>query len=205
MQVDKTLAESAAIIAGRNAQQSRRIYERTNGRLWWNDPDCVLLAPDLIKNVGGKAQATGELQSNEVMFHATTVHASGGMMLSGDDMTRLSAEPMAVLRKLIPPTGRAVSFADSGLTVGQTAMPTRSYIYVFNWGDAPMDRVVKLPGKVRLKDFWTGKSLGEWESKYNVAALAPRTALLLEATPVENSGSTEHAAPLLAPKPDRGP
>ena len=48
-----------------------------NGRLWWNDPDCVLL--------------TGDLTDNEYQFHATTIYATGGMVLSGDDLTKISA------------------------------------------------------------------------------------------------------------------
>lgn len=171
-----------------------------NGRLWWNDPDCALLTSDFTRNVEGTSKVASEPLSKEVMFHATIVHATGGMMLSGDDMTRLSTERIAVLRKLIPPTGLAASFANSNLTVGQTVTPTGHYLYVFNWGDTPAERVVQLPGKVRLKDYWTGKLLGEWEGEYRIASLAPRTALLLGAIPVEQSRSTEPTVPLRAPK-----
>src|SRR5207245_1328262 len=48
-----------------------------NGKLWWNDPDCVLL--------------TGKLSPNEYRFHATAIYATGGMLLSGDDLTKVSA------------------------------------------------------------------------------------------------------------------
>ena len=46
-----------------------------NGRLWWNDPDAVVL--------------TGDLPDNEFRFHATAIFASGGMILSGDDLTAI--------------------------------------------------------------------------------------------------------------------
>ena len=45
-----------------------------------------------------------------VQFHATTVHASGGMLLSGDDLPTLTPERVALLKKLIPPTGRGGAF-----------------------------------------------------------------------------------------------
>ena len=157
-----------------------------NGRFWWNDPDCAVLSPGMVMDVSGnKTGATG-LPLNEVVFHATTVHASGGMMLSGDDLPTLAPERVALLRKLIPPTGRAASFADETLTVGRTPNGTGEYLYLFNWGDAPAERVVSLPCKVSLKNYWTGESLGKYESEYRVPALAPHTALLLEATGTGN-------------------
>ena len=41
-----------------------------------------------------------------------------------------------------------------------------------------------LPRKVNLKNYWTGESLGQHEGEFRVPALAPHTALLLEAKPV---------------------
>src|SRR5260370_29013359 len=43
-----------------------------NGRLWWNDPDAVVPA--------------GGLTDAECQFHATAIYASGGLVLSGDDL-----------------------------------------------------------------------------------------------------------------------
>jgi hypothetical protein len=36
-----------------------------NGKLWWNDPDCLCLS--------------GNLPANEYSFHATAIYATGGM------------------------------------------------------------------------------------------------------------------------------
>ena len=33
---------------------------------------------------------TGDLPDNEFQFHATAIYASGGMILSGDDLTKIS-------------------------------------------------------------------------------------------------------------------
>ena len=154
-----------------------------NGRLWWNDPDCVLLGPGRVMDAGGNATAATALPENEVRFHAMTVHASGGMLLSGDDLPALKPEGVAMLRKLIPPTGSAARFADETLTVGRAPHGQGEYIYLFNWGDQPTGRVVTLSGKVRLQDFWTGESLGEHAGEYRVPELPPHSARLLEATP----------------------
>jgi len=153
-----------------------------NGRFWWNDPDCALLSPGLAFDAAGQISNTTGVPLNEVMFHATTIHASGGAMLSGDDLPTLAPERVAILKKLIPPTGLAASFADETLTVGRTPNGKGEYLYLFNWGDAPAERVVSLPHKVLIKNYWTGECLGIQEGSYRVPALAPHTALLLETT-----------------------
>src|SRR5262245_64124538 len=57
-----------------------------NGRLWWNDADAVCLS---------------ELSDKEVQFHATAVYATGGLILSGDDLTTLAPARAAMLKKLL--------------------------------------------------------------------------------------------------------
>jgi alpha-galactosidase len=168
-----------------------------NGRFWWNDPDCVLLSPGMVMDINGRSVQTTGLPLNEVGFCATVVHASGGMMLGGDDMPSLTPERVSMLKKLIPPTGEAASFADETLTVGRTPSAKGEYLYLFNWGDAPVERTVTLPHRVSLKNYWTGQSLGEHEGEYRVAALAPHTALMIETTKIrlgQLNGMTMSAA-----------
>jgi alpha-galactosidase len=152
-----------------------------NGRFWWNDPDCALLGPGMLMDISGKRTGQQGLPWNEVIFHATTVHASGGMMLSGDNLPALAPEPVSLLRKLIPPTGKAASFADETLAIGRTPKEGGEYLYLFNWGDEPVERVVALPAKAKLTNYWTGEELGAFEGQYRVPALAPHSALLLDA------------------------
>ena len=64
-----------------------------NGRLWWNDPDCVVLHDGGSKDImdaGGKATTSGQVPDHEYQFHATLIYATGGMLLSGDDLTRIT-------------------------------------------------------------------------------------------------------------------
>ncbi len=86
-----------------------------NGRLWVNDPDCVVL--------GGK----DDISDNLWMFHATAVHATGGMLLSGDKIAHLGSKQLAILRKLIPPTGRSARFEGGAMNVGITGASDRQY------------------------------------------------------------------------------
>ena len=116
-----------------------------NGRLWWNDPDAVVL--------------TGDLTDDEFQFHATAIYATGGMLLSGDDLTSIPEPRLAMLKKLVPPTGAAATFADDRLDEGVMTLPDgRLAACFFNWDETT--RTVSQPfvGRQirRATDFWTG-------------------------------------------------
>ena len=156
-----------------------------NGRFWWNDPDCLLLSGGPVLDVHGQTAGWKGLPENEVLFHATVLHATGGMLLSGDDLPKLGGERVAVLRKMLPPTAQAARFADERLALGRTSLKNRELIYLFNWSDAPTDRAVKLSRPAKLRDYWTGEDLGMHTNEFVVRALAPHTARLIEARSVE--------------------
>jgi len=133
-----------------------------NRRLWWNDPDCVVL--------------TGDLSDDEFQFHATALAATGGMILSGDDLTKLPERRFEQIRKLLPPTGVAAAFEDDSLSVGRARLPDRELVFVFNWTDELANLSVTLPAG-DVTDFWTGERLsasGPWRVK-----LPPHAARLL--------------------------
>jgi alpha-galactosidase len=136
-----------------------------NGRLWWNDPDAVLL--------------TGDLSDQEFQFHATVVYASGGMVLSGDDLTKLSQERQAILRRLLPPAGIAAEFEDAELRVGRITLRDQLKVCLFNWNDAPATISFSIPGSHQISDFWTGVDLGRHNNSFAVNDMSPHSARLL--------------------------
>jgi alpha-galactosidase len=136
-----------------------------NGRLWWNDPDAVLL--------------TGDLTGNEFQFHATAIFASGGMVLSGDDMTKISPERIAMLKKLSPPSGEAAVFTDSALRTGTIRLPNQTVLCGFNWEDAPTTLSFRLPKPMRITDFWSGEDLGKQEGTFTLKDVPAHSARLL--------------------------
>lgn len=115
-----------------------------NGRLWWNDPDVVLLL--------------GDLSEDEFQFHAASIYASGGMLLAGDDLPKLPPDRLAMLRKLSPPTGQAAVF-DADLHIGRLRQGNRELVFVFNWGEQPDPLSVKVGGARSATDFFTGAAL----------------------------------------------
>jgi alpha-galactosidase len=129
-----------------------------NGTLWWNDPDAVVL--------------TGELPEEDFRFHATAIYASGGMILSGDDLTTISASRLAMLRKLQPPTGRAARFADDSLRVGRIPSADGVSFALLNWDNRPREHAFTLRGAHTVTELWTNADLGRREGVTTVTVPA---------------------------------
>ena len=142
------IKRSWARVAGTARQNLSRNWQ--DGRLWWNDPDAVVLT---------------ELGAEEVRFHATAIAASGGMILSGDDLTRLDADRLDLLRKLLPPTGMAARFADAELGVGTADLADRRHVFLLNADDEPRSRSFPVDMRCRLRELWTGEDLGAREGE----------------------------------------
>jgi alpha-galactosidase len=170
---------SAGLIHGsRSSNDIKRTWDRIattarqnlsrnwqNGRLWWNDPDAVVLASDLT--------------DAECQFHATAIYATGGLVLSGDDLTKLPPTRAAMLRKLLPPSGVAATFDDATLRVGVVTLPSARMMCLFNWDDRPQTLSVRLPVPATVTDYWTGEPLGLRRGVLSIE-MAPRSARLLK-------------------------
>ena len=122
---------------------------------------------------------TGDLSENEVRFHATAIYATGGLLLSGDDLTKINAEKLAMLRKLQPPTGVAARFSDESLRVGTIKFPGSQAVCLFNWDDAPRSVSFRLPRASHVSDFWSGEDLGRHEGELMTTEMAPHSSSLL--------------------------
>jgi alpha-galactosidase len=159
-----------------------------NGRLWWNDPDCVLLV-DRPPGASTRRRQAEPLTDAQYLFHATAIFAAGGLILDGDDLTRIAPKRLAILSKLLPPLAQSAKFSDESLQVGVTTLSDRVIYSVFNWSDGPAENTIRLPAHCQLKDYWSGQDLGEHEGEYAVHIPAGRSAVLIEATV---TGATEH-------------
>ena len=117
-----------------------------NGRLWWNDPDAVVLS--------------GDLPVNEFQFHATAIYATGGMLLSGDDLTKIDAAKLEMLRKLQPPSGVAARFQDHSFQVGSIQLGQKQVVCLLNWSDHPQSISFDLRRPSRITELWNNASMG---------------------------------------------
>jgi alpha-galactosidase len=122
---------------------------------------------------------TGDLSEDEFKFHATAIYASGGMILSGDDLTKISPERLAMLKRLLPPAGVAARFEDDSMQIGVVEVADARMIAIFNWKNQPETLSVRLPKASQIDDFWTGQSLGRHERVFIVKDMPARSARLL--------------------------
>jgi alpha-galactosidase len=136
-----------------------------NGRLWWNDSDAIVL--------------TGDLPDNEFQFHATAIYASGGMLLSGDDLTKISPEKLSMLRKLLPPSGSAARFEDDAFRVGRVQLGRREVVSVLNWTNESQDVSISLSRPSRITDFWSDAALGTHSGTFKIDDMTAHSGRLL--------------------------
>ena len=121
---------------------------------------------------------------DEFQFHATVIFASGGMILSGDDLTTIAPARLTMLKKLQPPTGVAARFADTSLGVGNVELPGRQAFCLLNWDDTPQVKSFTLGGAHRVRDFWTDQDMGLLAGGPHQFTLPPHSGRVLVCTPV---------------------
>lgn len=111
-----------------------------NGRLWWNDPDCVLLSG---------------LDENLRSFHRAIQTACGGLVVSGDDLSKLGLEQLSELRALIPAPPRSARF-DDALECGTIGLSDEAKFVILNWTERDKDVRIKYPGQFFVSDGGVG-------------------------------------------------
>ena len=122
-----------------------------NGKLWWNDPDCILL--------------TGNMPDNEFMYHASVIFATGGMKLSGDDLTKISPERLQILKKSIPSINIQVQF-NNNFDIGWSFMKNASFLILLNKEDQSKKFDVPLSATYQVTDYWTDSVKGVYKNNF---------------------------------------
>lgn len=148
-----------------------------HGRLWANDPDCLLARRDRTK-----------LTLPEVQSLATAVALSGGMVVVSDDLTQLSPERLDLISLLLPPLGEAATARD----LMTESMPcvfelgvTRSFeswrlLAQFNWVRRRRSLLTTLPpGRWHVFELWDGRYHGEQEGELALPDVPARGVRLL--------------------------
>ncbi|HWA26577.1 MAG TPA: alpha-galactosidase [Lacunisphaera sp.] len=158
---------------------ARELFYRNwqHGRLWINDPDCIVVS----KRIKSKTLPEAPLTDDEMGFHAAAILASGAMMLDGDDYTGLTAAQKARLKKCLPPTNVPARFAREDFSEGRAELPDgRMLVFAFNWGETPRTHTVDFAAPRTITDYWTGEKLGT-HARLELS-LPPHSARVLLAT-----------------------
>src|SRR5260370_36005463 len=101
------------------------------------------------------------------------------MVLSGDDLTKISPERQRILRLLLPPVGIAAEFENEALQVGFIKLPDKEMVCLFNWDDAPATLSFPIRGSKRITDYWSNADLGRYTSSFTAKDMPPHSARLL--------------------------
>lgn len=157
-----------------------------HNRLWVNDPDTVLLQnrDKTVVDPGGKAMViNSSLTWNEFLLNAAYTLASGGMVLSGDNIAELGEAEIRILKKLLPPNGNAAVFETEEHSIGWLQKGGRRILCLFNEQEQKREFTVVLEETSEIVDFWTDESLGVWERgpwKTELAGHSARVLWVLE-------------------------
>jgi alpha-galactosidase len=165
----------------RNATRATLARGWMHGRWWANDPDCVIVRA-----------ADTQLGLAEVEAWAAVVALSGGMLFVGDDVSRVEPERLALLARLIPPSGQAAEASPPLLN----RMPSRlhlrvrrawgewSIVGIANWLDVPATATFDpldfgLDTACHVVDLMRGHYLGRCRGSLELGQIEPHGLRLL--------------------------
>jgi alpha-galactosidase len=157
----------------------RNTLNRTwmHGRLWANDPDCLLVRTDRTK-----------LTLDETRTLASVIGLSAGMMLSSDDLDKLPPERLDIISMLLPvlPRGaRPVDLIERDMPERYELAFDREFdsgrvIAAFNFDDAAKDMRIDLPdGRWHAFELWSEAYLGVVEGALQFEAVPPHAARVI--------------------------
>ncbi len=155
-----------------------------HGRLWANDPDCLLVRADRTK-----------LTRDETRTLASVIGLSGGMMLSSDDLDKVPPDRIDLISMLLPPLPRSADPVD----LIQRDMPERyeitfdrSYdplrvVGLFNFADETRDIVLPLPhGRWHAFELWEERYRGVVEGEIEFSLLSPHACRVVALRPAND-------------------
>lgn len=174
----------------------RNTLNRTwmHGRLWANDPDCLLVRTDRTK-----------LTIEETRTLATVIGLTAGMMLSSDDLERVPSGRLDLISMLLPvlqhpATPRDLLDRDMPerleLVVDRAYDPLR-VIALTNYDDTARDLALELPpGAWHVFELWEERYRGVHEGRVTLDLIAPHDSRIVALRPADGQarvvGATAH-------------
>lgn len=162
-----------------------------HGRLWLNDPDCLL-----VRQRG----ADMDLVLNEMRTLSAVVALLGGLTINSDDLTSIRPGRLKYLRQTLPPTGISARPVD----LFQSEMPRllvlpveREWghwwvVGVINWDDRTTETTIRLadlglpPGRYHVYHYWRRRYLGVVGETVTIRRHQPHETAVLIFKPVSD-------------------
>jgi alpha-galactosidase len=192
--------DESGMPSARNAIRSTLVRSALHGRWWHNDPDCLLARADDTR-----------LTEDEVQSLASVIGLSGGLVLSSDDLPRLTPDRRRYLTALLPALGERAVPLDllEHETPELYALRMKrdwgewTLAGVFNWDDQPGPRILDLARLGLDKDqphhvfdFWEGLYWRVNDGRLALDSIPAHGGRLLRVCPVVNHphvvGTTLH-------------
>lgn len=125
---------------------AKEIFYRNwqNGRLWLNDPDCMVQISKkaIVIDAAGQIAKDEALTEDEYAFQAACIFASGGILMSGDDMVRYTDRELTLLQRFLRIAPPPAQFQDTAFTHGISQKDGYTYHCLFNFGEEPIRTAV---------------------------------------------------------------
>ncbi len=162
----------------------------THGRLWLNDPDCVLIR---------RRDDLSDLVLNEMRTLVSAIGLSGGLVISGDNFATIRPGRIKYLRQVLPPSGMAAWPVDlfenelPGLLVLPVVREWGRWwvVAVLNWGDHTRRTTIELadlgldPGAhYHVYNYWRRRYVGVTRARFTIPRHQPHETTILLLRPV---------------------
>ncbi|MEO8458437.1 MAG: alpha-galactosidase [Chloroflexota bacterium] len=149
---------SLSTVSAENAIRNTITRFWMHGRLWMNDPDCLLVR-----------ETDTSLSGDEVRALTTVIGLSGGTVLNSDKLPKVSNARLDLISLLLPVYGRSAVpldlFRTPDLpTLFELDCGTHRALAMFNWSDESGDVEALLPpGRWHVFELWEREYLGVCE------------------------------------------
>ncbi|MBN1956077.1 MAG: alpha-galactosidase [Anaerolineae bacterium] len=177
--------------AAENALRNAIARAPFHGRLWANDPDCLLVR---------QREEKMELVLNEMRTLAALTALLGGLTFNSDDLAAIRPGRLKYLRQALPPTGHSARPVD----LFENEMPRLLVLPVarewgqwwvagvVNWEDSTAETTVRLaelglpPGRYHVYHYWRRCYLGVVDDAVVIRRHQPHETAVLVFKPVSN-------------------
>jgi len=152
-----------------------------HGRLWANDPDCLLVRTDRTK-----------LTLDETRTLASAIGLSGGMMLSSDDLEKVPQDRIDLISMLLPPLPRSADPVDLLLRdipeqyeiAFDRPFDAVRVVGLFNFADEVRDLTLALPpGRWHAFELWEERYRGAVDGEITFALVPPHACRVVALRP----------------------
>jgi alpha-galactosidase len=173
------LATDENVLSTRHALRNVMTRAFMHGRLWINDPDCLMIR-----------RRKNRLSLEEIQSMASVYAVTGGMLLLSDDMDLVEADRLDLAEKTIAlrtDGARVEGLLESPFPDTAAAKTESGYlILIANWSDAPQKRKLNLSqyipadGVNNIVEIWSGKNITAHNGVCDLGTLNTHESKLLQ-------------------------